>query len=77
MTDAASLLARLGEPGELFHLAVVESLTDDDRANLSLGDAVLPDVPCLKSYTDRAAGDHVLVINFRAGRLILGAIDHE
>lgn len=77
MTETAFLLARIGDTPEPFFLAVVDSLTEDNRVNLALGDSILEAVPALKSYTARAAGDHVIVINSRAGRLILGAIDHD
>lgn len=75
MSDAASLLAGLGNTPDPFFLAIVADLTDDGHANLDLGDSVLPDVPCSSSYSNRLVGDRVIVVNARSGKLVLGAVN--
>jgi len=72
--STASLLSNLAEAAEPFSLAIVAAV-GITGCDLDLGGAILPDVPCCSSYANRAAGDRVLVVNIRSGRIILGVVN--
>lgn len=72
--STASLLSNLAESTEPFTLAIVAAV-GITTCDLDLGGVILPDVPCCSSYAGRAAGDRVLVVHIRSGRIILGAVN--
>lgn len=74
MNTAASLLSNLADTPEPFSLAIVAAV-GITGCDLDLGGTILPDVPCCSSYAGRAAGDRVLVVNIRSGRIILGVVN--
>ena len=55
----------------------VDAVRSDGRVNLRDGDTIVPAVPCLPAYLNRAAEDVVIVLRDRAGMVVLGRLGAE
>lgn len=77
-TPEEALAALTRDTGrELLRVRLVSSVNDDGTVNLAFGNQVADSVPALASYTPRAAGDKVAVVQVGAGSLVLGKIGAE
>ena len=77
--DASRMLARLanGGPDTTMRCMFVDAVRSDGRINLRDGEAIVTGVPCLPSYTARAADDQVIVLQGRLGLVVIGKMGGE
>lgn len=75
----SNALAALKPKGQSAGYAMyqVDSVQDDGTVNLVIGDTVEAGVPCMVGYTQRKAGDVVLVAQFPFGWAVLGKTGSE
>lgn len=77
--EAEQALAKLTEgwTNVSMRKMIVDAVRTDGRVNLRDGETIVPSVPCLPGYVNRAAEDQVVVLRGRMGIVVIGRLGAE